>query len=73
MDLNTILEKKTWLEFKKNFKMIIFLKNIIVIMTHWIDFNPPTTYVINSIDFNNFFINYFFNYMIKIYVHKIEQ
>ena len=41
-------------------------------MTNWIDLNSPSTRVIDFIEFNNFFINYFFNYIVKIYDHKIK-
>jgi hypothetical protein len=58
MDLNTILKKKYDLNLKKKLQNDnFFKKTIIVIITHWIDFNPPTSCVMNSIDFNNFFIN----------------
>jgi hypothetical protein len=36
-------------------------------MIDWIDLIFPTTHVMNYIKFNNFF-----NYIIKIYAHKIE-
>jgi hypothetical protein len=53
--------------------IIFFLKNIEII-TNWIDLSPSMTCVMHYIKFNNFFTNYFFfNYMIKIYAHKIEH
>jgi hypothetical protein len=47
-------------------------KKIIETITYWIDYSPLATRVMDYIKFNNFFINFFFNYMIKIYAHKIK-
>jgi len=40
-------------------------------MTDWI--NPPPIQIMDSIGFNNFFIFFYYNYMIKTYAHKIER
>jgi hypothetical protein len=39
-------------------------------MIDWIHLGPPTTRVMDFIEFNNFFL---FNYIIKIIAHEIEE
>jgi hypothetical protein len=41
-------------------------------MTYWIDI-PLATWVMDFIEFNNFLYIFLFNYMIKIYAHKIKH
>ena len=54
--------------------MIISLTKIIETVTYYIGFSPQANRVTDSIEFNNlFFIKYFFfNYVIKIYGHKMK-
>ena len=54
--------------------MINFFTKTIETITNQINLSSQANHVMDSIKFNNlFFIKYFFNYMIKIYGHKIEH
>ena len=54
------------------FKMTTFFKKkIIETMTDWIDLSPLMTRVMDYIKFNIFY-ELFYNFIIKIYAHKIK-